>query len=147
MRSFVGWAAPLLFEFCNENCFWLITSVPVDDTIYLYLAVKSMHIKNIEMWYQSLVKWSLVIDISLYFHCSVFLDYAWLFHSLNAAHFESSNAYNFLICEQKHQVWVSIFLVRKWGIFCKQNKSDLLKFFEFAFSAPPASVSGAMHVT
>ena len=91
------------------------------------------------IWYQSLV-----IDISLYFHCSVFLDHLWLFHSLNAAHFESSNAYNFLICEQKHQVWVVIFLVRTWGKFWYQNNSDLLNFFDFEFSTPPASVSEAM---
>ena len=92
-------------------------------------------------WYQSLV-----IDIGLYFHCSVFY-HLWLFHSLNAAHFKSSNAYNFLICEQKQQVRVVIFLVRTWGPFWYQNNSDLLKFFDFKFSTPPASVSEAMHVT
>ena len=77
---------------------------------------------------------SLVIDIT-------FLDYLCLFHSLNAAHFESSNAYNFLICEQKHQVWVGLFLVRTRGTFWYQNNSDLLKFFDFAFLASPASVN------
>ena len=41
---------------------------------------------------------SLVIDIT-------FVKYIWLIHSLTASHFKSSNAYNFLICEQKkHQV-------------------------------------------
>ena len=64
------------------------------------------------------------------------LDYLWLFHLLNAAHFENSNAYNFL-CDQKHQVWVGIFLVRTWRTFWYQNNSDLLKNFDFAFSAPP----------
>ena len=76
-----------------------------------------------------------------------FFYHLWLFHSLNAAHFESSNAYNFLIFEQKHQVWVVIFLVRTWGTFWYQTNSDLLKFFDFEFSKPPASVSEAMHVT
>ena len=69
-----------------------------------------------------------------------------LFHSLNAAHFESSKAYNFLICEQKHQVWVDIFLVRTWGTFWYQNNSDLQNSSDFAFSEPPASVSEVMHV-
>ena len=67
--------------------------------------------------------------------------------SFNAAHFESSNAYNFLICEQKHQVWLVIFLDRTRGTFWYQNNSDLLKFFDFEFSTPPASVSEAMRVT
>ena len=94
-------------------------------------------------WYQSLVKL-----ISAYiFTVAFFLGHLWLYHSLNAAHFESSNAYNFLICEQKHQVCVVIFLVRTWGTFWYQNNSDLLKFFEFAFSTPPASVSEEIHVT
>ena len=66
---------------------------------------------------------------------------------LNAAHFESSNAYNFLICEQKHEVWVVIFLVRTRGTFWYQNNSDLLKFFDFEFLTPPVSVSETMHVT
>ena len=85
--------------------------------------------------------------ISAYiFTVAFFLDYLWLFHSLNAAHFESSNAYNFLICEQKHKVWGVIFIVRTWGTFWYQNNSDLLKFFDVEFSTPPASVSEAMHV-
>ena len=46
-----------------------------------------------------------------------------------------------------HQVWVVIFLVRTWGKFWYQNNSVLLKFFDFEFSTPPASVSKAMHVT
>ena len=54
---------------------------------------------------------------------------------------------NFLICEQEHQVWVVIFLVRTRGTFWYQNNSDLLKFFNFEFSTPPASVSEAIHVT
>ena len=54
-------------------------------------------------WYQPIL--SLVIDIT-------FLYYLWLFHSLNAAFFESSNDYNFLGCEQKHQVRIGIYLVR-----------------------------------
>ena len=72
---------------------------------------------------------SLVIDIT-------FLDYLWHFYSLNAAHFESSNAHNFHICEQKHQVWIDSFLVRAWGTLWYQNNSDLTKLFDFVFSAP-----------
>ena len=47
------------------------------------------------------------------------------------------------------KVWVVIFLVRTWGTIWYQNtgNSDLLKFFDFEFSTPPASVSGTMHVT
>ena len=40
---------------------------------------------------------------------------------------------------------VVIFLFRTWGTFWYQNNSDLLKFFYFEFSTPPASVSEAMH--
>ena len=113
----------------------------------LYLAVKSMHINKIKVisitsemiWYQSLAAYIFIV--------AFFLDHLWLFHSLNAAHFESSNACNFLICQDKHQVWVVIFLVRTWGTFWYQINSDLLKFFDFEFSTPPASVSEAMHVT
>ena len=32
--------------------------------------------------------------------------------SLNVSHFRNSNAYNSVIYEQKHKVWVFIFLVR-----------------------------------
>ena len=53
----------------------------------------------------------------------------------------------FLFVNKKHQVWVVIFLVRTWGTFWYQNNSDLLKFFDFEFSTPPASVNEAMHVT
>ena len=60
-----------------------------------------------------------------------FLDYLWLFHWLTVVHFRTSNAYNFLICERKHQVWVFIILVRTWGIFWYQNYLGLLKFFVF----------------
>ena len=117
-------------------CSWY--QVAADGIIYFILSseinvyqkqIKVISITSEMIWYQSLV-----IDISLYFHCSVFLDHLWLFHSLNAAHFVSSNAYNFLICEQNHQVWVVIFLARTWGTFWYQNNSDLLKFFEFEFS-------------
>ena len=66
---------------------------------------------------------------------------------LNAANFESSNAYNFLICEQEHYVWVAIFLVRTRGTFWYQNNSDLLKVFDIVFLAPPAAVSEVMRAT
>ena len=42
---------------------------------------------------------------------------------------------------------VVIFLVRTRGTFWYQNNLDLLKFFDFEFSTPPASVREAMHVT
>ena len=60
-----------------------------------------------------------------------FKDYLLFSHSLNAPHFKSSNAYNFLNCEQKNQVKVGIFLVRTWRTSCYQNNSDLLKRFWF----------------
>ena len=123
----------------NDIIFYFILS---SEIIAYQKQIKVISITCEMIWYQSLV-----IDISLYFHCSVFFDHLWLFHSLNAAHFESLYAYNFLICEQKHQVWVVIFLVRTWGTIWYQNNSDLLNFFIFEFSTPPASVSEAMHVT
>ena len=82
----------------------------------------------------------------LYFHCSVFGLPPTFFHSLNAFHFRTSNAHNFLICEQKHQVWVSIFLVRTWQIFWYQIYLGLLRTFIFAFSAPPFSVGETLHI-
>ena len=71
----------------------------------LYLAVKSIHIKK-------QIKVISFTSEMLYFHCSVFGLPLTFFHSLNAFHFRTSNANNFLICEQKHQVWVCIFLIR-----------------------------------
>ena len=44
-------------------------------------------------------------------------------------------------------MWVVIILVRTRGTFWYQNNSDLLKFFDFELSTPPASVSEAMNVT
>ena len=104
--------------------------------------IKVIAITSEMIWYQSLV-----IDISLYFHCSFFWITSDFAINLDAAHFESSNACKFLICEQKHQVWIGIFLVRTWGSFWYQNKSDLLTFFDLHFLAHPASVREAIHVT
>ena len=87
------------------------------------------------IWYQSL---AYIFTVEFFWITSDFS-----IHLINAAHFHSSNAYNFLICEQNNQVWVVIFLVRTWGTFWYQNNSDLLKFFDFEFSTPPASVSEA----
>ena len=98
--------------------------------------IKVISVTSEMIWYQSLVNY-----ISLYFHFA-FLDHLWLFHSLNAAHFESSNAYNFLICEQKHQVWVGIFLIRTWGTILYQIIQIC-----WNFSILNASVSVVMHVT
>ena len=56
---------------------------------------------------------SLVIDISRYFHCRVWITSDVSIHltSLNVPHFRNSNAYNSVIYERKHKVWVFIFLV------------------------------------
>ena len=55
-----------------------------------------------------------VIDISRYFHCGVWITSDVSIHltSLNLPHFRNSNAYNFVIYERKHKVWVFIFLER-----------------------------------
>ena len=60
---------------------------------------------------------SLVIDISRYFHCRVWITSDVSIHlaSLNVPHFRNSNAYNSVIYERKHKVWVFIFLVRTLG--------------------------------
>ena len=60
---------------------------------------------------------SLVIDISLNFHCKVWINPDISIHltSLNVPHFSNSNAYNSIIYERKHKVWVFIFLVRTLG--------------------------------
>ena len=81
-----------------------------------------------------------------YIFTVAFLDYLWLFHSLNAFHFRTSKPHNFLICEWKHQVWVCIFLVRMWRIFWYQNDLGLLNYFVFAFSAIPFSVGETLYV-
>ena len=58
---------------------------------------------------------SLVTDISLYLHCRFWItsDVSIYLTSLNVSHFRNSNAYNSVIYEQKHKVWVFIFLERK----------------------------------
>ena len=55
---------------------------------------------------------SLVIDISRYFHCRVWITSDVSIHltSLNVPHFRNSNAYNSVIYERKHNVWVFIFI-------------------------------------
>ena len=66
---------------------------------------------------------SLVIDISRYFHCRVWITSDVSIHltSLNVPHFRNSNAYNSVIYERKHKVWVFIFLVRTLGTMWYQN--------------------------
>ena len=53
---------------------------------------------------------SLVIDISRYFHCRVWIisDVPIRLTSLNVPHFRNSNAYNSVIYERKHKAGVGI---------------------------------------
>ena len=51
--------------------------------------------------YQKQIKVISFTSEMLYFHCCVFGLPLTFFHSLNAFHFRTSNAHNFLICEQK----------------------------------------------
>ena len=83
---------------------------------------------------------SLVIDISRYFHCRVWITSDVSIHltSLNVPHFRNSNAYNSVIYERKHKVWVFIFLVRtpvKNNVVPKLFVFFLKKMV-FAFSPP-----------
>ena len=66
---------------------------------------------------------SLVIDISRYFHCRVWINSDVSIHltSLNVPHFRNSNDYNSVIYERKDKVWVFIFLVRMLGTMWYQN--------------------------
>ena len=73
---------------------------------------------------------SLVIDISRYFQCRVWIT------SDVSIHFRNSNAYNSVIYERKHKVWVFIFLVRTLGTMWYQNYLCFQKFLVFAFSLP-----------
>ena len=75
---------------------------------------------------------SLVIDISRYFHCRVWITSDVSIHltSLNVPHFRNSNAYN------AYKVWVFIFLVRTLGTMWYQNYLCFQKFLVFAFSPP-----------
>ena len=136
LKNIVPWQLFLLFRCFNPLPHRSAFSFILSSEINAYL-------KQIKKVFSQ----SETIYFSAYWLISLFWITSDFFHSLNAAHFENLNAYNFLICEQKHQVWIVIFLVRTWGTFWYQNNSDLLKFFDFAFSAPPASVSEAMHVT
>ena len=77
---------------------------------------------------------SLVIDISRYFHCRVWITSDVSIHltSLNVPHFRNSNAYNSVIYERKHKVWVFIFLVRTLGTMWYQNYLCFQKVLVFA---------------
>ena len=58
------------------------------------------YLKQIKMEFsQSKTIWLISAYIALMID-STFLDYLWLFYSLNVVQFKSSNAYNFLIFEQ-----------------------------------------------
>ena len=78
---------------------------------------------------------SLVIDISRYFHCKVWITSDVSIHltSLNVPHFRNSNAYNSVIYERKHKVWVFIFLVRTLGTMWYQNYLCFQKFWFLHF--------------
>ena len=80
---------------------------------------------------------SLVIDVSRYFHCRVWITSDVSIHltSLNVPHFRNSSAYNFVIYERKHKVWVFIFLVRTLGTMWYQNYMCFQFFFFFFFFA------------
>ena len=78
---------------------------------------------------------SLVIDISRYFHCRVWITSDVSIH-LRVPHFRNSNAYNSVIYERKHKVWVFIFLVRSLGTMWYQNYLYFQKCLVFAFSPP-----------
>ena len=58
--------------------------------------------------YFILLIFSLVIDISRYVHCRVWItsDVSILLTSLNVPHFRNSNAYNSVIYERKHKVGI-----------------------------------------
>ena len=107
----------------------------------LYLAVKLMYIKmdKSDIFTAELILiFSLVIDISRYFHCRVWITSYVSIHltSLNVTHFRNSNAYNSVIYERKHKEWVFIFLVGTLGTMWYQNYLCFQKFLVFAFSPP-----------
>ena len=79
---------------------------------------------------------SLVIDISRYFHCRVWITSDVSIHltSLNVPHFRYSNAFNSVIYERKQSV--GIFLVRTLGTLWCQNYLCFQIFLVFAFSPP-----------
>ena len=83
---------------------------------------------------------SLVIDISRAdIFCRVWITSDVSIHltSLNVPHFRNSNAYNSVVYERKHKVWVFIFLVRTLGtILWYQNYLCFQKCLVFAFSPP-----------
>ena len=83
---------------------------------------------------------SLVIDISRFFHCRVWITSDVSIHltSLNVPHFRNSNAYNSVIYERKQSVGIHfIFLVRTLGTMWYQNYlCKFQKFLGFAFSPP-----------
>ena len=90
---------------------------------------------------------SLVIDISRYFLCRVWITSDVSIHltSLNVSHFKNSNAYNSVIYERKHKVWNNVvpklfvflkmfgfciftacFVNRKMPVYCIKYKENLL---------------------
>ena len=78
---------------------------------------------------------SLVIDMSGYFHCIFWITSDFFIHltSLNVPHFRISNS---VIYEREHKLWVFIFLVRTLGTMWYQNYLCFQKYLVFAFSPP-----------
>ena len=81
---------------------------------------------------------SLVTDISRYFHCRVWITSDVSIHltPLNVPRFRNSYAYNSVIYERKHKVWEFIFLIRTLGTMWCQNYLCFQKILVFAFSPP-----------
>ena len=89
-------------------------------------------------WYDIIRSWLILA----YIYTVAFFGLPRTFHSLNAFHFRTSNAHDFLIYKRKHQVWACIFLERDeylstkiswvWLIDCIDSWS--LPFFIFYFA-------------
>ena len=114
----------------------------VEIFLYFILSSESQCISNMDksdiFTAELILIFSLVIDISRYFHCRVWITSDVSIHltSLNVPHFSNSNAYNSVIYERKHKVWVFIFLVRMLGTMWYQNYLCFQKFLVFVFSPP-----------
>ena len=109
------------FEWPLRTCFTVI----FNNTFYFILS------SSINA-YQKQIKVILITSemISAYIFTVAFFLLPLTFPFTECVHFRTSNAHNFRICEQKHQVWVYIFSVRMWQY---QNYMGLLKIFSTSF--------------